>query len=129
MDNDNVVEGPWNESKEKAAAAAAAAESLSEDIKKIINNPPLEKESPDEYKNRVFGKKETSEAPTVDSPPVWSCKACGYQSKKDERVLSLNMGNAFQVIICPNCHTLQLPNSVYEEFKEMMDSNILRPNV
>jgi len=57
---------------------------------------------------------------------VWTCKACGYNSESGERVLSLNMGDAFQALVCPNCMTIQLPPPIYEEFKRMMESNIVR---
>jgi hypothetical protein len=94
MDNDNVVEGPWSEGEEKDAV-----DGLREDIEKIKNNQPLPNESPAEYRKRVFGEEDASETPAVEPVP-WSCKACGYESKKDERVLSLNMGDAFQVTQC-----------------------------
>lgn len=57
---------------------------------------------------------------------VWVCKACDYKSKSGEKVLSLNMGDAFQALVCPNCMTIQLPPPIYEEFRRMMESNIVR---
>lgn len=57
---------------------------------------------------------------------VWTCKACDYESQSGEKVLSLNMGDAFQALVCPNCMTIQLPPPIYEEFKRMMESNIVR---
>ena len=57
---------------------------------------------------------------------AWACKACGYESESGEKVLSLNMGDAFQALVCPNCMTIQLPPPIYEEFKRMMETNIVR---
>lgn len=57
---------------------------------------------------------------------VWTCKACDYKSQSGEKVLSLNMGDSFQALVCPNCMTIQLPPPIYEEFKRMMESNIVR---
>jgi len=61
----------------------------------------------------------------TDNP--WSCKACGNKSESGEKVLSLNMGDSFQALVCPNCMTIQLPPPIYEEFRRMMESSIVRP--
>jgi hypothetical protein len=68
-----------------------------------------------------------SEEKKEETDNVWTCKCCGYESKSGERVLSLNMGDSFQCLVCPGCYTMQLPPPVYEEFKKMMESNIVRP--
>jgi len=68
----------------------------------------------------------------LEDKVMWGCKACGHNitesMDKDgvekSKVLPLNIGNVM-IYVCPNCHTLQMPEELFNEILKKATSTII----
>ena len=68
----------------------------------------------------------------LEDKVMWECKACGHnitesmdENKAEKsKVLPINIGNVM-IYVCPNCHTLQMPEELFNEILKKATSTII----
>ena len=68
----------------------------------------------------------------LEDKVMWGCKACGHNitesmdknETEKSKVLPLTIGNVM-IYVCPNCHTLQMPEELFNEILKKATSIII----